>query len=228
MRNQTMYEGMQMLLIGILFLIIYLLALMKISSRLKKRQNILMVAGILFFLFFCGAMCCYVLIQLLGETQDFLMILLFMASVIILCERIWFAVHNFHEMNMGAAALFFTYLLAILYITLFSRIGTHNTSIKTTVFADLQDYMYHFILNSALFIPFGGLLMAMYPKKKQNLVRMILTGMMLSVFIETIQMILQIGECDIKDILGNTLGTFLGCLSYRLMRKGFHDESVDD
>lgn len=227
MDSMTTYELMEMLLLGILLLAVYLVVLQNISGRLRDRRSLPTVALILFFVFLCVAAAMYVVLRYTGGIDQVLLTVLLLVSVIIFGKQMNFAVRNFRELNKGALALFLTYLLAILYITLFSRWGVHNTSVKTGLFTDLGESIHHLGLNIALFLPFGFLLPAVAPKKK-NGVSCVLTGMMLSTFIETIQMILQIGECDIKDIVGNTMGTVLGYLVYCLAMRRYRNESFDD
>lgn len=228
MESMTTYEWMELLLLGILLLAVYLVVLQNISGRIRDRRALPTVALILFFVFLCVAVAMYVVLRYTGGIEQVLLAVLLVVSAIILGKQMSFAVRNFKELNKGALSLFLTYLLAILYITLFSRWGVHNTSVKTGFFTDFGESLHHLGLNIALFIPFGFLLPAVAPKKRQNGVFSVLTGMMLSTFIETIQMVLQIGECDIKDIVGNTLGTVLGYLIYCLVARRYRNESFDD
>ena len=62
--------------------------------------------------------------------------------------------------------------------------------------------------NIILFLPFGFLLNCLYPHKSRQLI--LLCGFLTSVSIELLQLLLQIGVCDIDDVILNTLGTFCG------------------
>lgn len=228
MNSMTTYEWMEILLLGILLLAVYLVVLLNVSRKLRDRRMLPAVALILFFVFLCAAIALYVVLRYTGGIEQILLAALMVVSVIVFGKQVSFVLHNFREVNKGMLALFLTYLLALLYITLFSRWGVHNTSVKTELFADLRESLHHLGLNIALFLPFGGLLPAVDMKRRQTAVLTILTGMMLSTFIETVQMILQIGECDIKDIVGNTLGTVIGYLVYCLITRRYRYESFDD
>lgn len=227
MNGMTTYEWMEILLLGILLLVAYLVLLQNISRRVRDRRTLPAVAMILFFIFLCVTIALYVVLRFTGGIEQILFVVLMVVSVIVFGKQTDFVVHNFREINKGALALFLTYLLAILYVTLFSRWGVHNTSVKTGLFTDMGESLHHLVLNIALFLPFGFLLPAVN-KKRQTTVLVILTGMMLSTFIETVQMFLQIGESDIKDIFGNTMGTILGYLIYYLVVRRYHYESFDD
>ena len=193
MNGMTTYEWMEILLLGILLLVAYLVLLQNISRRVRDRRTLPAVAMILFFIFLCVTIALYVVLRFTGGIEQILFVVLMVVSVIVLGKQADFVVHNFREINKGALALFLTYLLAILYVTLFSRWGVHNTSVKTGLFTDMGESLHHLVLNIALFLPFGLLLPAVN-KKRQTTVLVILTGMMLSTFIETVQMFLQIGE----------------------------------
>ena len=76
--------------------------------------------------------------------------------------------------------------------------------------------------NIVLFIPFG-FLTSYYldlEKKRYN----ILLTLLISIVIETIQ--LSIGRAfDIDDIILNIVGSFIGCLLYRLIDRIFENKS---
>lgn len=64
------------------------------------------------------------------------------------------------------------------------------------------------LYNVLLFIPFG-FSVGLFLKKKS---RTVLLGFFLSLFVEIMQILLQIGWLETEDILTNTLGVFLGCV----------------
>ena len=63
--------------------------------------------------------------------------------------------------------------------------------------------------NVALFVPVGLLFPLIHPAFDHPGYA-VMNGLMLSVWIETIQMITASGTCDVNDILTNTLGTAMG------------------
>ena len=67
--------------------------------------------------------------------------------------------------------------------------------------------------NMVLFMPFGFLLCAM--SNQSRTARILLLGLLLSLFIEGCQLLLRIGSFDTGDILHNVLGTYLGVRLYR-------------
>lgn len=136
------------------------------------------------------------------------------------------------RINAGALALLITYVLVILYITLFSRWGERNTTVNLQAFGFLSEVMRkgsleparHFLLNVALFFPFGFLLPFVRPKRAAA---GIVSGALLSFFIEAVQFVLEAGQCDIDDLIGNTAGTVFGILFFALMM-GRRYEDFDD
>ena len=76
--------------------------------------------------------------------------------------------------------------------------------------------------NVIMFIPFG-LLYPLCIKNNRHLgVKIIMSGIMLSVFIELFQYIAAIGQCDIDDVILNTAGVVLGLLLYNTIRRLCH------
>jgi glycopeptide antibiotics resistance protein len=68
--------------------------------------------------------------------------------------------------------------------------------------------MWHDIsLNILLFVPFGVLCDA------NRLWKKIVCGFLLSVLVEIVQYYFMLGYCELDDILNNTIGTVLGCVS---------------
>lgn len=87
--------------------------------------------------------------------------------------------------------------------------GTWGTTLRSHVFV---------IENLMLFIPFGILLPLCLPKARKSWI-CILSGCMLSIFIETVQWITKRGYCQLDDIIMNTLGTVVGWVIYAGIRK---------
>lgn len=115
----------------------------------------------------------------------------------------------------GRIILFICYVLFIFYMTLFFR---ENGS-QQYEFKLFWSYLQFFesptlgleVLNNIwLFIPFGALLCSLKKKK-----RVLLFAIALSVFIEGMQYIFGLGLCELDDIIGNSLGAWLGwCCFY--------------
>ena len=127
--------------------------------------------------------------------------------------------------NRRAQLLFLGYFCLVAYLTIFMRIGSVDTSIVTTPFDDLRDafvrrdpsMMQHFLLNVALFIPFGYLVPATNPRYLRKWSFAMMGGLVASTVIETCQMFFQLGQSDVDDIIANTLGAVIGYVLVRLV-----------
>ena len=117
---------------------------------------------------------------------------------------------------------------AVLYVTVFSRFGIYRPYIKLDPLRPVKNLIYHstykeikhLMLNIVLFVPLG---FAFYMLKshKFNLLGYTMIGTMFSSGIESVQLILAIGECDTGDVLGNAAGMLIGVLLCSITRKFF-------
>ena len=122
--------------------------------------------------------------------------------------------------------LFLLYLLMVSYITVFSRRGRYQSeillkfdSIEEAIRRRSLEPLQHLWLNVVLFVPIGILFPMIEPRKLDQLSYVFPLGMLLTTLIETTQLMLHIGQCDLEDMVANTLGACLGLLIYRLYRR---------
>ncbi len=66
--------------------------------------------------------------------------------------------------------------------------------------------------NILLFLPFGFILKCLYPYKRN--LTIVVYGLLLSMGIEVTQLLLQIGICDVDDVILNTTGAVAGIFLY--------------
>ena len=122
-------------------------------------------------------------------------------------------------------------VLLIVYITLLRR-ESGNINVELIPFKDISLKMaYHDFLNIILFCPFGYELTKIKERTQKS--RIGIYGFMLSLFIESMQMLFQCGNFETEDILFNGMGTLLGkkfyeCCEYIKNRKENNDENNDD
>lgn len=176
----------------------------------------LILAGGMFFVFAVS-----------GNTGFMLLTLILLLSIVTFGLMVFYLVNNHEFINKGALAMFLVYLLAVLYMTVFSRTGadsTHDTSIRMEVL----DWFYvwrrtgntgaagHFLLNVAMFVPLGLIFPFIDEEMLDRWTYALPVGLMLSVLIESVQMIVKMGQSDINDIIGNTLGVFIGMALYKI------------
>ncbi|MCI5529987.1 MAG: VanZ family protein [Blautia sp.] len=136
-----------------------------------------------------------------------------------------FCVQNRYSMKTVNVILFLVYFAVVLYLTIFMRIGTVDTSIVTTPFDDLKNaiqyrdpaMVQHMVLNVLMFVPFGYLIPAMNPESIRRCSFAFLGGIVCSTVIEGAQMIFSLGQSDIDDIIANSIGAVIGYLLVRFV-----------
>lgn len=96
---------------------------------------------------------------------------------------------------------------------------------KLTQGVTLFDFIYNSFGNILCFVPFG-LLFPNLIRKKTCFLRTAFSGMLLSLFIETMQFGLNTGVSDIDDVFFNTSGAILGYLIYLFCKKIVHSKSL--
>ena len=77
--------------------------------------------------------------------------------------------------------------------------------------------MLYAIANALAFMPLGILLPMVWNMAK-NVKVCVLTGFLLSLFIETMQLILCCGVVQTEDLIMNTMGTYIGYRLYRIVK----------
>ena len=125
--------------------------------------------------------------------------------------------------NKTQTWLYILYFIVLIFITVLIRIGTELPWIKVdfrealSIFVPPFDLkgLHHLWLNTVLFIPYGILFTAM-DSENHTQCKYVAVGFLLSVVIESVQLIFSIGECDLLDIFGNALGTLTGILIYKI------------
>lgn len=78
------------------------------------------------------------------------------------------------------------------------------------------------------FVPYGFIL-PIISKKTENLLFVTSTGFLGSLWVETVQLITRVGSFDVDDLILNTLGAFLGCLSFMIcnrIRRVLHGKKI--
>lgn len=142
-------------------------------------------AAIAAYFFLRGIRCC------LGKKQknkkESISLFLWVAYLVVLARTVYFCRPSLSRNKVNMAVM-----------------GTWGISLRSHVYV---------IENFMLFIPFGILLPLCFPKARKSRI-CILTGCVLSVFIETVQYMTQRGNCELDDVIMNTLGTLVGWVIY--------------
>lgn len=112
------------------------------------------------------------------------------------------------------------YMTVILCMTLFSRKIGSISKIDLIPFNTAGGVRYiilYAIANALAFIPLGTLLPFVWNRAK-NVKVCVLMGVLMSLFIETMQLILCCGVVQTEDLIMNTLGTYIGYILYRVIK----------
>lgn len=111
--------------------------------------------------------------------------------------------------------LFVVYMV-VMFITVFlSREPGSRHGIDMTLFGTWGEtpQAHAFVIeNILLFVPFGILYPVAVPGRWKYFT--VLTGMIISVVIETVQLVTQRGYCQLDDVVMNTLGSLVGYLIF--------------
>lgn len=83
-------------------------------------------------------------------------------------------------------------------------------------------------VNIVMFLPYGFLVPFFVKDKKKVRLKVILTGCILSIGIELFQYVTALGQCDIDDVILNTVGVILGLGVYRLMYLFYKDKNSNE
>lgn len=125
--------------------------------------------------------------------------------------------------------LLITYLFILTWIIVF-KLSFNPQELSTIRSINLIPFHYdnevsfhltEVIENILIFIPLGILL----KMSNHSIKNSILYGLILSIIYESLQYIFAIGATDITDIITNTIGSFIGALSYYILLKVFKNQS---
>ena len=215
---------MQYLLIGLLLIYGYIFLFGSIK-RSAKPSVLPVVAIILFLVYAAISGTIIVFFSRYGDLRRTLLMLLITMSVVGFFMMLYGFLNNWHEINKIPALLFVLYLAALSYVTIFSRSKDMPTGILLefeSVIKAIQEHSFEPIedlrMNILMFIPIGFLFVAIYPEKLNRINLVFSLGLMLTVIIETVQMVLKLGVCDLQDLVANAIGALLGLFLYR----GYH------
>lgn len=200
-------------------------------STYKKRKTSshtnIVVFAILLVLHACALAYCIVLGTVFENKNITVLALLFLLGVSVWSWIIRFVILNRKKLNKGILMIWLLYLAVLLFVTVFSRMDTVESTIRMEPFYNLKKALElgnsglisHSILNVIMFTPLGFVLSWLEYKEFSKCWRMFLIGVSVSIVIESVQLVFRWGECDINDIIANSMGAVLGLLIMKLFRK---------
>ncbi len=218
-------SSMQLILIAILLLCGYFYLFQAIAKNTANRAALPVIAILLLGIY---AVVSVSLILIIGHSNS--MDFVFMALLILIaCIGIFVLLvslfKHFSEINKGMLLLFILYLLMLSYVAVFSRSERRSTeillsfdSIEEAIQRHSLEPLQHLWLNIVMFVPIG-LLFPLIDDRLNKWRYVLPLGMMLTTLIETTQLVMRLGQCDLEDLVANTLGACIGLLLYRLYRR---------
>ena len=134
--------------------------------------------------------------------------------------------HKFNKLQCGAAILLSLYIVVLLYFTVVGRYSHEEYEYKINFFTSYRWFFEHngeqvlrqLLINFVMLMPVGFLLPVVIKAKHKYLITMALS-LLLTVFIETMQLITKCGSFEVDDIINNFIGAVLGMLVYALCSK---------
>ena len=218
---------MQMIIIGIILLCGYIYLLQMVLKRAANKSAAPFIAIVLLVIYGVVSVVLLLTLTRLGTTEMTMLGLLIFLAAAVLSAAVYGLLRNFRELNKGMLVLFLVYLLGLAYITLMSRSSrTADKTIRMVPFASLSqlrtsttDMLNHMLLNVAMFVPLGLLFPLIYPAKLGKFLYAVGMGLMCTVIIESVQMMFQLGQCDVDDMIANTIGAIAGYLVFLLYQR---------
>ena len=127
-----------------------------------------------------------------------------------------------HKRRISDVCLTCVSLLLIVYLTLLNREGGSREfsllPLHSFVLARQQPELYRsMLMNVFLFVPLGLFLPFVFRSK--NILKSVITAFLVSAFVEIMQYIFGLGLAEVDDLLTNTLGAFIGSMSFLIYRK---------
>ena len=221
-----MLDSVTMVLLLIFAVAGYLGFLEVVMPMTPKRQSKLVVSIIVLFIYLCFLALVTLIYFSFGYDAVVLYgaLLLFVLVSLVLVIR--GCVLNRESMNWPPTIAFIAVCAAVAYGTIFMRQGTESTSIVMEPFQRIKEAietgdpaeLNHDLMNMLMFVPLGLLLPLINRKVFHTASFAFLFGMVVSTLIESMQFLFRLGECDINDIIANTLGAVVGYLICVLLK----------
>lgn len=219
-------DTMQLLLVVILLLCGYFYLFQAVARRAANRATIPLLAVILLMVYLLISVPLVMIISQMGGLSFVFLALLILAACIGLFAAVYSMFKNFRQINKTMLVLFILYMLMVSYITVFSRRGKVQTdillsfdSVQEAINRHSLEPLQHLWLNIVMFVPIGALFPAIDPPRLNRFSVVLPLGMLLTTLIETTQLLMQNGQCDLEDLAANTLGALVGLLIYRIVRR---------
>ena len=234
-------DALQLIMIGILLLCGYIFLFQLVARKTENKNSVPVIAIVLLLIYLMIVVPVILIIRSMGSTEMMLIAVLLLFACAALFFALYGLAHNFRQVNKGMLALFLAYMLAVGYITMFSRDQVRGNSskmggiylfrfemIEEAIRQRSLQPLNHMLLNVAMFVPFGFLLPLICPEKLSRWSYALMMGLMFTTLIEFTQMMLRLGQADLTDIVTNVLGALIGYLFYRLYARIRGNREADE
>lgn len=132
--------------------------------------------------------------------------------------------HRFDGTQFVAAILLSLYIVVLLYFTFVGRYSHEEYGYQIHVFYSYGRFLEEFdrqsieqiVINLMMLVPVGFLLPVIIKGKGKHVIVLLLC-LLLTVFIESMQLLTKCGSFEIDDIINNMIGAILGILLYLLL-----------
>ena len=133
---------------------------------------------------------------------------------------------KFNKIQCFAAILLSLYIVVMLYFTVVGRYQHTEYNYRINFFTSYRWFFQYngeqvlrqLLINFVMLMPVGFLLPVVIKAKHKYIITLALS-LLLTVFIETMQLITKCGSFEIDDIINNFIGAVLGMLIYALCSK---------
>lgn len=214
---------MKYILMGILLVCGYIFLLQYISRNLTTKKSMLMLAVVLLAIYAALTIPLMLILNQMGNSSFVLLALLLLMACFVFFVLVYGLYRNFSELNKTMLVLFILYVAVVSYFTIFNREEGHSRaillrfdSLRDAIRANSLEPLQHAILNAVMFIPIGILFPLILPSRLSSVIYVGGLGLMMSTTIEATQLLTRMGQCDVEDIVANTLGAVIGVILYKI------------
>ncbi len=156
-----------------------------------------------------------------------LSLLLFIALCVL--SVVLYGSGKFIKLQLVASIILSAYVVVLLYFTVFGRYSHPEYSYQIYAFKSYKHLFEQFdwqsirqiIINIGMMIPIGFLLPALMKNKHKYLLTLI-SALVLILFIEIMQLVMQCGTFEVDDVVNNLLGTAIGLMLYKIFSTIYH------
>lgn len=228
-------DKMKYILIAVMLIGGYFFLFQIIAENTENKRSLPLLGTVLLIVYALIAGPTLYIIGQFGSMSLILLALLLLFACIVLFFTVYGLLHYFDRLNKGMLLLFLLYLALVGYVTIFNREEGHSRAILLR-FDQLQEAirkssfepLRHAFLNALMFIPLGFLFPMIDRERLARMLYVAPMGLMLSTTIEAVQMFLRIGQCDLEDIISNTLGAVFGLILYKVYLYLFRHDRLED